>query len=169
VNGELCCDRVLHWFCEDDGCSWSASATGFTVMLAEMKIDSGDGVAGSRAWCSAVRGPSMAQLRRRSVRRWCCHTCMLQVRGEKMVVAVTVPFACFRCRDDGDETVVVGGLTARLAVADLWWLPAWWQLGFEEKLGFLFWKMVTWQALIGQFGEWRIMTRVTMWLDRFRR
>jgi len=23
-----------------------------------------------------------------------------------------------------------------------------------------FWEMVTWQALIDQFGEWRIMTRV---------
>jgi len=25
-----------------------------------------------------------------------------------------------------------------------------------------FWKMVTWQALIGQFGEWRIITLVIM-------
>jgi len=24
--------------------------------------------------------------------------------------------------------------------------------------------MVTWQDLIGQFGEWRIMTRVSIWL-----
>jgi len=29
-----------------------------------------------------------------------------------------------------------------------------------------FWEMVTWQDLIGQFGEWRIMTRVSIcWLD----
>jgi len=24
--------------------------------------------------------------------------------------------------------------------------------------------MVTWQDLIGQFGEWRIITRVSVWL-----
>jgi len=30
-------------------------------------------------------------------------------------------------------------------------------------------EMMTWQALVGQFGEWRIMTRVSIWLDRFRR
>ncbi|QCD82361.1 hypothetical protein DEO72_LG2g2697 [Vigna unguiculata] len=67
----------------------------------------------------------MAQLRHGSVRRWCRHACVLQVRGEKMVVAATVSFACFRCRDDRDKTVMAGGFTTRLAVADLWWLPAW--------------------------------------------
>jgi len=25
-------------------------------------------------------------------------------------------------------------------------------------------EMMTWQDLIGQFGEWRIMTRVSLWL-----
>jgi len=30
-------------------------------------------------------------------------------------------------------------------------------------------QMVMWQALIGQYGEWRIMTRVIIWLDKFRR
>jgi len=37
----------------------------------------------------------------------------------------------------------------------------------EEKIRVRvsFWKMVTWQALIGQFGELRIMTRVIMWLE----
>jgi len=37
------------------------------------------------------------------------------------------------------------------------------------RLGFLFWRwkeMMTWQALIGWFSEWRIMTRVIMWLDK---
>jgi len=36
----------------------------------------------------------------------------------------------------------------------------------EEKIRnrISFWKMVTWQDLIGQFGEWRIMTRVSLWL-----
>jgi len=24
--------------------------------------------------------------------------------------------------------------------------------------------MMTWQDLIGQFGEWKIMTRVSLWL-----
>jgi len=27
-----------------------------------------------------------------------------------------------------------------------------------------FWEMVTWQDLIGPFCEWRIMTRVSLWL-----
>jgi len=59
--------------------------------------------------------------------------------------------------------------------AGLWqvlcWLPTWWRLGFEEKLGFLMreMKMMTWQCMVGQFGEWRIMTCVIMWLDRFKR
>ena len=36
----------------------------------------------------------------------------------------------------------------------------------EEKIRVRvsFWEMVTWQNLIGQFGEWRIMTRVSLWL-----
>jgi len=53
----------------------------------------------------------------------------------------------------------------------LCWLPAWWRLGFEDKLGFLMGeiKMMMWQCMVDQFGEWRIMTRVIMWLDRFRR
>jgi len=36
----------------------------------------------------------------------------------------------------------------------------------EEKIRVRvsFWEMVTWQDLIGQFGEWRIMTRVSLWL-----
>jgi len=34
----------------------------------------------------------------------------------------------------------------------------------EEKIRVRvsFWEMVTWQDLIGQFGEWRIMTRVNI-------
>jgi len=36
----------------------------------------------------------------------------------------------------------------------------------EEKIRVRvsFWEMLTWQDLIGQFGEWRIMTRVSLWL-----
>ena len=36
----------------------------------------------------------------------------------------------------------------------------------EEKIRVRvsFWEIVTWQDLIGQFGEWRIMTRVSLWL-----
>ena len=36
----------------------------------------------------------------------------------------------------------------------------------EEKIRVRvsFWEMVTWQNLIGQFGEWRIMTHVSLWL-----
>jgi len=36
----------------------------------------------------------------------------------------------------------------------------------EEKIRVRvsFWDMVTWQNLIGQFGEWRIMTCVSLWL-----
>jgi len=36
----------------------------------------------------------------------------------------------------------------------------------EEKIRVRvsFWEMMTWQDLIGQFGEWRIMTRVNIWL-----
>jgi len=28
-------------------------------------------------------------------------------------------------------------------------------------------KMMMWQCMVGQFSEWRIMTRVNMWLDKF--
>ncbi|QCD94114.1 hypothetical protein DEO72_LG5g2193 [Vigna unguiculata] len=84
-------------------------------------------------------------------RRWCCH----EVRRFD-------PVFSRKWRSCGGR---------RLTVADLWWLPAWWRLGFEEKLGFLMgeMKMMMWQCMVGQFGEWRIMTRVIMWLDRFRR
>jgi len=41
--------------------------------------------------------------------------------------------------------------------------------GEKIRVRVSFWKMVTCQALIGQFGEGRIMTRVIMWLDTFRR
>jgi len=36
----------------------------------------------------------------------------------------------------------------------------------EEKIRVRvsFWEIVTWQNLIGQFGEWRIMTHVSLWL-----
>jgi len=36
----------------------------------------------------------------------------------------------------------------------------------EEKIRVRvsFREMVTWQDLIGQFSEWRIMTRVSLWL-----
>jgi len=36
----------------------------------------------------------------------------------------------------------------------------------EEKIRVRvsFCEMVTWQDLIGQFGEWRILTRVSIWL-----
>jgi len=36
----------------------------------------------------------------------------------------------------------------------------------EEKIRVRvsFWEMVTWQNLIGQLDEWRIMTRVILWL-----
>jgi len=42
-----------------------------------------------------------------------------------------------------------------------WWL----------KLGLGFWemKMMTWQNLIGKFGEGRIMTRGLFWLANFKR
>ena len=41
----------------------------------------------------------------------------------------------------------------------------------EEKIRVRvsFWEMVTWQDLIGQFGEWMIMTRVSLWLALFER
>ena len=36
----------------------------------------------------------------------------------------------------------------------------------EEKIRVRvsFWQMVMWQDLIGLFGEWRIMTCVSLWL-----
>ena len=39
----------------------------------------------------------------------------------------------------------------------------------EIRVTVSFWEMVTWQTPIGQFGEWRTMTCVIMWLDKFRR
>jgi len=30
-------------------------------------------------------------------------------------------------------------------------------------------EMMTWQDLSGQFGEWRIMTRDSLWLANFKR
>jgi len=48
-------------------------------------------------------------------------------------------------------------------------LPWWWKE--RRKLGLGFWemKMMTWQNLSGQFGEWRIMTRGGLWLANFKR
>ena len=54
-------------------------------------------------------------------------------------------------------------------MADLWWLQAWWRLGFEEKLGFLFWgwkEMMTWHTLIGSHACARInVTWNVNWTD----
>jgi len=47
------------------------------------------------------------------------------------------------------------------------WLPAWWWWERRKiRIRVPFWEMVTWQCMVGQFSEWRIMTRVIMWLAR---
>jgi len=64
---------------------------------------------------------------------------------------------------DGVKLLQVGGASrwpARLAAVAAMVMER------EEKIRVRvsFWEMVTWQDLIGQFGEWRIMTRVSLWL-----
>jgi len=66
-------------------------------------------------------------------------------------------------RGDGVKLLQVGDASrwpSRLATAAAMVMEG------EEKIRVRvsFWEMVTWQDLIGQFGEWRIMTRVSIWL-----
>jgi len=69
-------------------------------------------------------------------------------------------------RRDGVKLLQVGDASrwpARLAAAAAMVME-----GVEKiRVRVSFWEMVTWQDLIGQFGEWRIMTRVSLCLANF--
>ncbi|QCD89802.1 hypothetical protein DEO72_LG4g751 [Vigna unguiculata] len=136
----------------------------------------------SRCYCRCG-GEKMCVLQNRGGRgrRWWCGNSRRRLReGASMVVQ-----QCFPARTGvGTKLVCADAGEAVSLMVRKWWLPAWcsgvrrdWRRRLcgwwkeRRKLGLGFWemKMMTWQDLNGQFGEWRIMTRGGLWLANFKR